>query len=184
MFLYFKKGSVVLMDDKKYNIENNEQRIDTEVSNQKKDDYVDIFSNEPDKQQGNQTVVDNMNNSDIDNSDDYLVNNTTDNEKNNYQYYQFSNTSESKSLDEIREEEKAERLRQKLLRKQQYGSNNFNSNGGFTFKKFLAMTGLAVFLGVMAGLSFFITGQIVLNPYQNRLKITKRLQVKILKKEK
>ena len=105
------------MDDKKYNIENNEQRIDTEVSNQKKDDYVDIFSNEPDKQQGNQTVVDNMNNSDIDNSDDYFVNNTTDNGKNNYQYYQFSNTSESKSLDEIREEEKAERLRQKLLRK-------------------------------------------------------------------
>ncbi len=154
------------MDDKKYNIENNEQRIDTEVSNQKKDDYVDIFSNEPDKQQGNQTVVDNMNNSDIDNSDDYLVNNTTDNEKNNYQYYQFSNTSESKSLDEIREEEKAERLRQKLLRKQQYGSNNFNSNGGFTFKKFLAMTGLAVFLGVMAGLSFFITGQIAGNSFK------------------
>jgi len=148
-------------DDKNNNIENNEQELDTNVLNEKKEEYIDIFSNEPDKKQDNQNVADNISNSDIESSDDYFMNNTSaDDEKNNYQYYQFSNTSNNKSFNEIREEEKAERLRQKLLKKQHCTTNSLSNNGGFTVKKFFAMTGLAIFLGVMAGLSFFLTARI------------------------
>lgn len=156
-------------DDKNNNIENNEQGLDTNVLNEKKEEYIDIFSNEPDKRQINQNVEDNISNSDID--DDYFMNNTSaGDEKNNYQYYQFSNTSNNKSFNEIREEEKAERLRQKLLKKQHYATNSVNNNGGFTVKKFFAMTGLAIFLGVMAGLSFFATAHIAGNAVKSASK--------------
>lgn len=156
-------------DDKNNNIENNEQGLDTNVLNEKKEEYIDIFSNEPDKRQINQNVEDNISNPDID--DDYFMNNTSAvDEKNNYQYYQFSNTSNNKSFNEIREEEKAERLRQKLLKKQHYATNSVNNNGGFTVKKFFAMTGLAIFLGVMAGLSFFATARIAGNAVKSASK--------------
>ncbi len=148
--------------NEKNNIENSEQDLNTNAPNEKRDEYIDIFSTEPNRQQAVQNNTNNMNDSEANNSDDYFANNTVADDKgDNYQYYQFSNTSKDKSLDEIREEERAERLRQKLLKKQYYSGNNLNGKGGFTAKRFFAMIGIAAFLGVVAGLSFVVTNRLV-----------------------
>lgn len=139
-----------------YNEDNNS------LDNQANEQYVDIFSenasNHMEAYNSNSDISDNIKENEINNENDVLTDNNNYHQENSYDYYSFSNTPHTKSLQDIKNELKAEKLRQKMQKQQNKGYSNVN--GGFSLKKVLSMTALALFLGIMAGFGFVITGYI------------------------